>query len=153
MIKKILITFVISLLFLICSCSCKTQNSIHIYDEDALWSTYLDLFYNSINTEGSNYAAFDLRTKEDYENEHLIQFQNYDLKNGNILEFNNHLKNNYSKKYTIYLYIESLDDLTYFNSLLETYSTIHLFIGTYNNYKSLGIDLFTFDSGPYDCNC
>ena len=44
-------------------------------------------------------------------------------------------------------------DLNYFDDLLDSYKNIYVYIGDYQTYRSLGDELFTFDSGPYDCNC
>ena len=145
--KRILICF-------LSSCNCVNNKSkVSFFDKDDEWNEYLDMFYTSINTEGSKYAAFDLRSKEVYETEHLRHFQNYDLNVGSKDEFFSYLTNNYSKKYIIYIYIETLDDLNYFDDLLDSYKNIYVYIGDYQTYRSLGDELFTFDSGPYDCNC
>lgn len=151
--KKLILLFVVCCLFLSSSCSCNNKYVTLFYDEESEWTECLDMFYNAINTEGSKYAAFDLRTKELYENEHLRQFQNYDLSMGSVDKFYSYLTKNYSSKYTIYIYIESLDDLTYFDKLSETYKEINIYIGDYESLRNLGDELFTFDSGPYDCNC
>jgi hypothetical protein len=152
--KRILILFVLISLCFLSSCNCVNNKSkVSFYDKDDKWNEYLDMFYTSINTEGSKYAAFDLRSKEVYETEHLRHFQNYDLNVGSKDEFFSYLTNNYSKKYIIYIYIETLDDLNYFDDLLDSYKNIYVYIGDYQTYRSLGDELFTFDSGPYDCNC
>ena len=152
--KRILILFVLISLSFLSSCNCVNNKSkVSFYDKDDKWNEYLGMFYTSINTEGSKYAAFDLRSKEVYEIEHLRHFQNYDLNVGSKDEFFSYLTNNYSKKYIIYIYIETLDDLNYFDDLLDSYKNIYVYIGDYQTYRSLGDALFTFDSGPYDCNC
>ena len=152
--KRILILFVLISLCFLSSCNCVNNKSkVYFYDKDDKWNEYLDMFYTLINTEGSKYAAFDLRSKEVYETEHLRHFQNYDLNVGSKDEFFSYLTNNYSKKYIIYIYIETLDDLNYFDDLLDSYKNIYVYIGDYQTYRSLGDELFTFDSGPYDCNC
>lgn len=152
--KRILILFVLISLCFLSSCNCVNNKSkVYFYDKDDKWNEYLDMFYTLINTEGSKYAAFDLRSKEVYETEHLRHFQNYDLNAGSKDEFFSYLTNNYSKKYIIYIYIETLDDLNYFDDLLDSYKSIYVYIGDYQTYRSLGDELFTFDSGPYDCNC
>ena len=152
--KRILILFVLISLCFLSSCNCvNNKRKVSFYDKDDEWNEYLDMFYTSINTEGSKYAAFDLRSKEVYETEHLRHFQNYDLNVGSKDEFFSYLTNNYSKKYIIYIYIETLDDLNYFDDLLDSYKNIYVYIGDYQTYRSLGDELFTFDSGPYDCNC
>lgn len=152
--KRILILFVLISLCFLSSCNfVNNKSKVSFYDKDDKWNEYLDMFYTSINTEGSKYAAFDLRSKEVYETEHLRHFQNYDLNVGSKDEFFSYLTNNYSKKYVIYIYIETLDDLNYFDDLLDSYKNIYVYIGDYQTYRSLGDELFTFDSGPYDCNC
>jgi hypothetical protein len=88
-----------------------------------------------------------------YETEHIRQFQNYDLSKGNIDELLTWLKGNYSSKYKIYIYIETLEDLTLFDDLLTIYSDVYIYVGMYDTIKSLGEELFTFDSGPYNCGC
>ena len=98
--KRILILFVLISLCFLSSCNCVNNKSkVSFYDKDDEWNEYLDMFYTSINTEGSKYAAFDLRSKEVYETEHLRHFQNYDLNVGSKDEFFSYLTNNYSKKY------------------------------------------------------
>lgn len=151
--KRSYLLILIICLFFITGCKCRNNNVIKFYQEEKEWNEYLEQFYNVINTEGENYVAFDLRSKEQYETKHLRQFQNYDLLVGKKDEFISHLKNNYSKKYSIYIYIESLDDLNFFDDLLDTYKNVYIYIGDYVTYQTLGEELFTFDSGPYDCNC
>lgn len=151
--KKIIILFVIICTLFISSYSCTINSKINICDEEAEWLSYLDLFYEEINTEGRKYVGIDLRTKEDYEDEHLRQFQNYDISKGSIEELNNWLSSNYSNKYIVYIYIESLDDLSSFDSLLKKFKDIYIYIGEFETLRTLGDELFTFDSGPYDCNC
>lgn len=152
--KKIILLIVISCLMICSSCNCNKKNhTLLVCDEEVEWNEYLEMFYNVINTEGAKYAAFDLRTKESYETEHLIQFQNYDLSVGSIEEFNLYLTKNYSSKHTIYIYIESINDLSMFDELLNTYERIYIYSGDYESFRSNGDELFTFDSGPYDCNC
>ena len=56
-------------------------------------------------------------------------------------------------KYKIYIYIETLEDLTLFDDLLTIYSDVYIYVGMYDTIKSLGEELFTFDSGPYNCGC
>lgn len=152
--KKVILLFVICCLFLISGCNCNKSNSImRFYDEEVEWKNYLEQFYQVINTEGAKYAAFDLRSKENYETEHLRHFQNYNLNKGSIEEFNSYLTNNYSSKYIIYIYIETLSDLSYFDVLLDTYKEVYVYIGDYASFRNLGDELFTFDTGEYDCNC
>lgn len=151
--KKIILLLVICLLFISSGCNCNKNSEVHIYNDSTSWKEYLDYFYEAINTEGAKYAAFDLRSKVSYEIEHLRHFQNYDLNKGNIEEFNSYLTKNYASKYTIYIYIESLDNLEYFDVLLNTYKEVHIYIGDYESFRSLGEELFIFDSGEYDCNC
>ncbi len=151
--KKIILLLVICLLFISSGCNCNKNSEVHIYNDSTSWKEYLDDFYEAINTEGAKYAAFDLRSKVSYEIEHLRHFQNYDLNKGNIEEFNSYLTKNYASKYTIYIYIETLDNLEYFDDLLNTYKEVHIYIGDYESFRSLGEELFIFDSGEYDCNC
>ena len=151
--KKIILLLVICLLFISSGCNCNKNSEVHIYNDSTSWKEYLDAFYEAINTEGAKYAAFDLRSKENYETEHLRHFQNYDLNKGNIEEFNSYLTKNYASKYTIYIYIETLDDLEYFDDLLNIYKDVNVYIGDYESFRNLGEELFTFDSGEYDCNC
>ena len=150
--KIILFTIAFCMVFLT-SCNCGKKNHIIISDEDNEWTTYLNQFYEEINTEGRKYVAVDLRSKELYETEHLRQFQNYDLNSGSIDELNTWLCSNYSNKYIIYIYIESLENLKTFNILLEKFKHIEVYIGDYNTLRNKGEELFTFDFGPYDCNC
>ena len=123
--NKIIILFVIICTLFVTSCSCNTKSKINIYDEEIKWTSFLDKFYNEINTEGKKFVGIDLRTKESYEDEHLRQFQNYDLSKGSIDELNSWLTNNYSNKYTIYLFTESVSSLDYFDILLKKYN-IHI---------------------------
>lgn len=152
--KKITLLFLICCLFLISGCNCNEDaHFMWFNDEEAEWKVYLEQFYQVINTEGAKYAAFDLRSKEAYETEHLRHFQNYDLTKGSVEELNSYLTKNYSSKYTIYIYIETLSDLSYFDILLDTYKEVYVYIGDYESFRNLGDELFIFDSGPYDCNC
>jgi hypothetical protein len=43
--------------------------------------------------------------------------------------------------------------LTLFDDLLTIYSDVYIYVGMYDTIKSLGEELFTFDSGPYNCGC
>ena len=92
--KRILILFVLICLCFLSSCNCvNSKSKVSFYDKEDEWNEYLDMFYTSINTEGNKYAAFDLRSKELYETEHLRHFQNYDLNVGSKDEFFNYLTN------------------------------------------------------------
>ena len=150
--KKIVIIIFILTLFILCGCSCNSKK-VDIYQDEIKHQEYLEKFYDDINTENLKYVAVDLRTKEMYETEHIRQFQNYDLSKGNIDELLTWLKGNYSSKYKIYIYIETLEDLALFDDLLTIYSDIYIYVGMYDTIKSLGEELFTFDSGPYNCGC
>lgn len=150
--KKIVIIIFILTLFILGGCSCNSKK-VDIYQDEIKHQEYLDKFYDDINTENLKYVAVDLRTKEMYETEHIRQFQNYDLSKGNIDELLTWLKGNYSSKYKIYIYIETLEDLTLFDDLLTIYSDVYIYVGMYDTIKSLGEELFTFDSGPYNCGC
>ena len=150
--KKIILFIVFISLLFVTGCDCR-KSEISCYDEKTEWLTYLNMFYDDINTEGKKYVAVDLRSKTLYETEHLRQFQNYDLSVGNIDELYNWLTSNYSNKYSIYIYLESSEELNSFDVLLERYKNIYLYIGDYETLRILGDELFTFDSGPYDCNC
>ena len=150
--KKIVIIIFILTLFILGGCSCNSKK-VDIYQDEIKNQEYLEKFYDYINTENLKYVAVDLRTKEMYETEHIRQFQNYDLSKGNIDELLTWLKGNYSSKYKIYIYIETLEDLTLFDDLLTIYSDVYIYVGMYDTIKSLGEELFTFDSGPYNCGC
>ena len=150
--KKIVIIIFILTLFILGGCSCNSKK-VDIYQDEIKHQEYLEKFYDDINTENLKYVAVDLRTKEMYETEHIRQFQNYDLSKGNIDELLKWLKGNYSSKYKIYIYIETMEDLTLFDDLLTIYSDVYIYVGMYDTIKSLGGELFTFDSGPYNCGC
>lgn len=152
--KKILLLIIIILMFSIAGCDCKKNpHYINISYEESKWTIYLNQFYEEINTEGRKYVAFDLRSKEQYETEHLRQFQNYDLSVGTIDEFSDWLSKNYSNKYVVYIYVEILEDHTVFDELSKKFKLTEVYVGEYHTLRTLGEDLFTFDSGPYDCNC
>lgn len=152
--KKISLFIVLISLFFITGCNCQSSKHLmKVYKEENEWNEYLYLFYEEINTEGRKYVGVDLRSKEAYETSHLRQFQNYDLNKGNVDELNSWLKSNYSSKYIIYIYIEALSDVSMFDSVIEKFKEVHIYIGEYSSLETLGEELFIFDSGPYDCNC
>lgn len=150
--KKYLVYICIVMLFILSACSCSGSKQVSKYESDTTWETYLEMFYTDINTENLKYVAVDLRTKEAYETEHIRQFQNYDLSKGSIDELLNWLKSNYSKNHKVYIYIDEVDT-TIFDSFTDYYENVHLYIGNYDSMKKIGEELFTFDSGPYDCGC
>ena len=150
--KKIVIIIFILTLFILGGCSCNSKK-VDIYQDEIKHQEYLEKFYDDINTENLKYVAVDLRTKEMYETEHIRQFQNYDLSKGNIDELLKWLKGNYSSNHKIYIYIETLEDRSLFDNLLETYNEVYVYIGMYETMNILGNELFTFDSGPYNCGC
>lgn len=150
--KKIVLIIFILTLFILGGCSCNSKK-LNLYQDEIKHQEYLNKFYNDINTENLKYVAVDLRTKEMYETEHIRQFQNYDLSKGNIDELFTWLKSNYSSNHKVYIYVETLDDVSKFEVLLENYNEIYIYIGTYETMSSLGEELFTFDHGPYNCGC
>ena len=131
--RKIILFAIAFCVVFLTSCNCGRKNHIIISDEDNEWTTYLNQFYEEINTEGRKYVAVDLRSKELYETEHLRQFQNYDLNSGSIDELNTWLCSNYSNKYIIYIYIESLENLKTFNILFCIIFSFILIISIFNN--------------------
>lgn len=151
--RKVILFVLLISLFFVTGCNCGDNNKLSFYDEETKWNEYLDLFYEEINTEGRKYVAVDLRNKEAYETEHLRQFQNYDLSVGSIDDLIMWLSSNYSNKYVVYIYIETLNDLSMFDSIVEKYKQVCVYIGDYSKLRTIGDELFTFDSGPYDCNC
>ena len=148
--KKIYIIF----LFILCLAnlaSCK-NSGVKVYDNNNL-NEFTTLFYNAINSEDIKYVACDFRSKLEYEKEHLRQFQNYDLENGNYQEFITWLTSNYSKKHQVYLFSSTLLSNEQIDELKKNYKQVHIYVGDYDNLKQVGEEYFIFDSGPYDCGC
>ena len=139
------ISFIL-LLFLLILTSCKS-NKINTYDESNI-DEFSNSLYQDINTEGSKYACFDLRSNDEYVKLHLKQFQNYDLSNYDLESFVEHLRNNYSKKYIIYLYSDIDIDV----SIIKDYN-IKLCKMSFDKFNEKLKDDFIFDSGDYDCGC
>ena len=148
--KRIYIIF----LFILCLAnlaSCK-NSVVKVYDNNNL-NEFTTLFYNAINSEDIKYVACDFRSKLEYEKEHLRQFQNYDLENGNYQEFITWLTSNYSKKHQVYLFSPTLLSNEQIDELKKNYKQVHIYVGDYDNLKQVGEEYFIFDSGPYDCGC
>lgn len=148
--KKIYIIFLL-IFCLVNLTSCKNRD-VKIYDNNNL-NEFTKLFYDAINSEEIKYVACDFRSKLDYEEEHLRQFQNYDLQNGDYKEFITWLTSNYSKKHQVYLFSSSSLTDDQIQDLKKNYKQIYIYVGDYNSLKQAGEEYFIFDSGAYDCGC
>lgn len=143
--NRLLVLIILLTLFLSFSCQKKTIKEYNINEKEE----FIKLVYDSINDEKQMYCAFEFRTKENYENGHIRQFQNYDLSVGNVDDFLNYMKSNYSDKVKVIIMCE---DDQIINSLKEYYKELYIYYGTYETLGDVSA-LFTIDKGPYNCMC
>ena len=143
--NRLLVLIILLTLFLSFSCQKKTIKEYNINEKEE----FIKLVYDSINDEKQMYCAFEFRTKENYENGHIRQFQNYDLSVGNVDDFLNYMKSNYSDKVKVIIMCED-DEII--NALKKYYNDLYIY---HNCYETLGVvsSLFTIDKGPYNCMC
>lgn len=145
--KKISLLLIILLSTL---CSCKSK--VNIYNEENI-NDYLNEVYNIINDEDIKYVAYDLRSKTDYETLHIRQFQNYDINKGSNDTFIKWLTSNYSKKHYIILYSEESINEELITEIKNNYKHIYIATSKFQDIKNDLSELFTLDSGEYDCGC
>lgn len=137
------ISYLIILLCLILPLfACKKNPNIIYFNDDNI-SNFIDLFYKEIN-ENSLYVAYDLRTRDEYLDEHLKQFQN---NNNDLL---NVISNNTTSKYDVYIFTSSALDIDFSNIDVQN---IYILTTTYEKLKEYGKTYFVFDKGEYDCGC
>lgn len=143
--NRLLVLIILLTLFLSFSCQKKTIKEYNINEKEE----FIKFVYDSINDEKQMYCAFEFRTKENYENGHIRQFQNYDLSVGNVDDFLNYMKSNYSDKVKVIIMCED-DEII--NALKKYYNYLYIY---HNSYETLGdvSSLFTIDKGPYNCMC
>lgn len=143
--NRLLVLIILLTLFLSFSCQKKTIKEYNINEKEE----FIKLVYDSINDEKQMYCAFEFRTKENYENGHIRQFRNYDLSVGNVDDFLNYMKSNYSDKVKVIIMCED-DEII--NALKKYYNDLYIY---HNSYETLGdvSSLFTIDKGPYNCMC
>ena len=85
--NRLLVLIILLTLFLSFSCQKKTIKEYNINEKEE----FIKLVYDSINDEKQMYCAFEFRTKENYENGHIRQFQNYDLSVGLLQLIRGHI--------------------------------------------------------------
>lgn len=146
-IKLLIMILILSISLLGC-----TKTQVHHYQETNI-NEYLDELYTTINDEKLKYVAVDLRTKDYYEEEHIRQFQNYDLDSGSLDELTTWLKGNYSKKYYVFIFSENPIDQNFLNFLEDHYQWVYIYTGLYELLKAQASTSFILESGPYNCAC
>lgn len=128
------------------------KKSSYIYLEEQV-NEFLDEFYQTINDEKRKFVAVDFRCKDDYEEEHIRQFQNYDWQNGSLEELTTWLKSNYAKKYEVYIFSEKGVDSNLLEFLQDYYHKVYIYIGSYEILREYASTTFVLESGPYNCAC
>lgn len=150
--KKLVLVLLISMFFLLTSCS---NYGIAVFTKETS-DKFVDKVYEEINTENAKYKMIDLRKTEQYLEKHVKQFENYDYKSSNYNDFITYLMNQVPKNTTIYLYTEEeIEDKLFLSELINvaTKKKANIYI-LKTDFESLEKnERLVFVSGEYDCGC